>query len=940
MLAKVLSQHSVYTRITKINPILRAKLPFVKYCNNINNNKRNYGTQKGSEFDSISLIRNIGMVAHVDAGKTTTTERMLFYSGFIKRVGEVDLGNTVMDYLPAERERGITINSAAITFGWRNHQFNLIDTPGHIDFTIEVERSIRVLDGCVTILDAVSGVQAQTINVWKQAKKYNIPKLIFINKLDREGASIKRNLVEIKSKLNATPLELQIPVFSFDLKGKEKEIAGFVKQNCGVDLNINSNISKVLPLFLIDVVSMEIICFDIQKGIFNNSFRFSLNSTSKDDPTSEILWKMAIKARSELVESLGSMDDAFLETLLSEEINGDPELVPHPEIKAAIRRQTISCNASPVLFGASYRNFGIQPVLDSIIEYLPSPLDTSLPIGSVNPSSAFVKKKNLLKTQSRKNENEPKNESPLVPDGFTSKIPLDPNAPVVAFAFKVVIDPQRGTMIYVKVYSGTLNAKSTLINSTNNGAREKVNKLLQMYADYPEEVNSFKCGDIGVIIGCKNTRTGDTLLGTDHKSLLNINIKPNKNPQSSKNSPDIFQTKDFLGDNAGAEFSVDSKKHEAVGMYLHGINIPPPVFFCSIEPESPSDEKYLKECLASMMLEDPSLIASISPESGQLLLSGMGELHLEIVTNRLINELKAKAFVGKMRVSYRETIGLPTTVNHAFEKTIQGKNYKFHIGLTVEPIQFSEDGDFDKSDFNEDEVYELDNKNYLAFDNSLDFEESSAQIKTQAKSRQKSTTSDQTGTNIDEIKRIIHGAISTSIYQGPILGFSLTGVKIKVNSFAHFGDDLSSPAAIKMASKSAIKEAFKTAEPLLLEPVMKVTVNVQPEHVGYVMSELERGRRATILSLGEGESDFGNSNHDTNSDTNQTNNLVGTFKNNTFGQLNKDIISRVPLSSMIGFSSVLRKLTAGSGSFTMAVDGFNAVDEKSKGKIIKEFRGY
>ncbi|KAJ1817686.1 Ribosome-releasing factor 2, mitochondrial, partial [Coemansia sp. RSA 2598] len=519
-------------------------------------------------LDSLRRVRNIGIIAHIDAGKTTTTERMLHYAGFTRSIGDVDDGDTVMDYLPAERERGITIQSAAITFGWRDHQLHLIDTPGHVDFTVEVERAMRVLDGAVTIIDAVAGVQAQTKTVWAQAARYSIPRIAFVNKMDRDGANWRKCIADISDKLGARPLVLMVPECSqhwVRLQGKRLET-------------------------WLDIVTMEKIVFDISADNTGSTVRRTPLSLDRDPEA----YAAAAEAREQLVESLAEIDQQIVDVFLSDAVDGDHLAVPTEEIRRAVRRVTLASSACPVLLGASFQNIGVQPLLDAIIDYLPSPADRPLPLAvttaRANATTAVAKK------------------GALANPGSLVEVRLDAQDRLVAFAFKVIVDQQRGPMVFVRVYSGTLDSRMTLVNGTQGGIKERATRLLQMYADTPEEIESIRCGHIGVVLGLKQTKTGDTLLHPQHPALAKSGVKGGK-----KQKQTLVRA---LADSGPAAVPV--------GLQLHGIEVPPPVFFCAVEADSPQDERPLEEALANLVLEDPSLHVSHDAETGQTLLSGMG----------------------------------------------------------------------------------------------------------------------------------------------------------------------------------------------------------------------------------------------------------------------------------------------------------------------------
>ncbi|KAJ2615666.1 Ribosome-releasing factor 2, mitochondrial, partial [Coemansia sp. RSA 1804] len=463
-----------------------------------------------SSSTDIERVRNIGIIAHIDAGKTTTTERMLHYAGYTRSIGNVDDGDTVMDYLPAERERGITIQAAAITFGWRGtHQLHLIDTPGHVDFTVEVERAMRVLDGAVAIVDAVAGVQAQTLTVWRQADRYVVPRIVFVNKMDREGASWTRCVDDIRTKLGTRPLVLQL-LWSLERQSR-----------CPLES-------------WIDVVAMEKIVFDIAHDNTGATVRREPITPGSDAE----MHAAAAAAREQLVETLAELDARIVDVFLSAGVDGNHQLVPAEELRQAVRRATVAAAACPVLLGASYRNVGVQPLLDAVVDYLPSPADRPLPAATVAGA-------------------EPRKKS----GDSAALVRLDPSAKLVAFAFKVIVDPQRGPMVFVRVYSGTLAARATLVNGTRGGVKERALKLLRMYADEPEEIGECASGHICVVLGLKHTRTGDTLLDARHPTLAAKGAaRQQQQAQRNHGSREI---------------------KAAVGLQLHGIDVPPPVFFCA-----------------------------------------------------------------------------------------------------------------------------------------------------------------------------------------------------------------------------------------------------------------------------------------------------------------------------------------------------------------------
>ncbi|KAG2234683.1 P-loop containing nucleoside triphosphate hydrolase protein [Thamnidium elegans] len=756
---------------------------------------------------TIPKTRNIGIIAHIDAGKTTTSERMLYYAGVTKRIGDIDDGDTVMDYLAAERERGITINSAAITFGWQGHRINLIDTPGHVDFTMEVERAVRVLDGAVTILDGVAGVEAQTETVWKQASRYDIPRIAFINKLDRTGAAFGRTVKEIWKKLRTRPLVIQLPIMNEEsMDERHKGLRA-----------------------LVDVVTMETVQWDPSHTDGSIITRTALHPDQS-------VYAEAVKARTALVEALAEMDDAIVDVFF-EAAEGDHLLVPAHDLKAAIRRVTLSNKAVPVLCGASFKNLGVQPLLNAVIDYLPSPLDR--PDALATYSSAK-----------------------------TSLIPLS-DAKLCALAFKVVHDARRGPMVYVKVYSGKLNTRMTLFNTTTR-LKERVNKLLQMYAKDVEEIPTIDAGNIGVIVGLKDTRTGDTLVQSNDTHAIKS------------------------------------------GLQLSNIEIPSPAFFSAVEPASVSDEEAVETALKNLVREDPSLKVWTDEESGQLLVSGMGELHLEIVKDRLVNDFKVKADMGKMRISYRETCQASSEARAEYDKEVMGKRARAACRVEISPIEQEEQ--------TLEEGWILNSGNQLSVaDISQDASEKDPQM------------------NPEDIKQAVQNGLLGGLARGAVLGFPLTKLKVKAFDLETFGPE-TTLGAISACVSNGVFEAVKKANPCLLEPMMEVYTEVNENHIGSVVSNLSGTRRGHVIGL-ESSMD----------DDNDVNDHVQVYAPPDSLLVSSDIEAykpkqvikaHVPLSSMLGYSSALRSLTGGSGSFSMRVIGYGEMGKDRERAVISEMKGW
>ncbi|KAI7851448.1 P-loop containing nucleoside triphosphate hydrolase protein [Circinella umbellata] len=723
-----------------------------------------------------------------------------------------------MDYLKAERERGITINSAAITFGWKGNRINLIDTPGHVDFTMEVERAVRVLDGAVTILDGVAGVEAQTETVWRQSERYGIPRIAFVNKLDRTGAAYGRTIQEIWKKLRARPLALQIPLMD---STEGKGIIGVA-----------------------DLVTMEMIQWDHMDGS-------TMQRTALDDAKHGELYQEAIRGRMALVESLAELDDGIVEVFF-EEADGDHMRVSADALKESLRRVTLDNKAVPVLCGSAFKNLGVQLVLDAVIDYLPSPAERPAALATIDGTKHAL-------------------------------IPLEENGKLCALAFKVTHDSRAGPLVYVKVYSGKINKRMTLYNTTVD-CKERVNKLLQMYAREAEDIPFITAGNIGVIVGLKNTRTGDTLVQSNDTSSIKSNLQ------------------------------------------LGNIDIPSPAFFAAIEPASVSEEKAVDEALKNLTREDPSLKVWTDEDSGQTLISGMGELHLEIVKDRLINDFKCKAEVGKMRISYRETCQSEAAVSASYDREVMGKRSKAKCQVEILPVG---------EDYQDDGSSIVDSGNYLQ----LDLGEVDESKEQQHQKSSASTSSDSPQLSREEVRRAIQTGLLSGLARGAILGFPLTKLKVKVHNLETFGQD-TSVGSISACVANGVQEAIKQAGPCLLEPMMEVHTEVNESDIGSVVSDLSGTRRGHVIGLESSTTDGPNSGYQQDvevyapKDSLLANSEVGEYKT-------KQVVkAHVPLSSMLGYSNGLRSLTGGSGSFSMRVIGYGQMSKDRERGVVEEMRGY
>ncbi|KAF9431885.1 Ribosome-releasing factor 2, mitochondrial [Entomortierella beljakovae] len=821
---------------------------------------------------AIKDCRNIGIIAHIDAGKTTTTERMLHYAGFTRKIGDVDSGDTIMDYMKQERERGITITSAAITFGWKNNRINLIDTPGHVDFTIEVERSIRVLDGAVTILDAVAGVEAQTETVWQQANRQGIPRIAFVNKMDRAGAGFGRTVREMRTRLGCRPVVIQIPVMESPtgLPGSGAKDAVF----SGV----------------VDVLNMEI----LRWGEDTKGTKVSKSPLDSTYPDQE-LYQEAVKARVALVEQLSALDEKIIDLFLTLE---DHMLIEAKDLQSAIRRLTLSSTIVPVLCGASFKNIGVQPLMDSVVDYLPSP----------NERPAALAR---------------------MPDGESIEIGSGgPKERLCALAFKVVHDARRGSMVFVRVYAGQLNERAQLWNSTTH-TKERANKLLQMYAMDVEEIPHVTKGNIGVVLGLKDTRTGDTIIDAH-----------------------------------------DPRK----GLALSGIKIPSPVFFASIEPMSTSDEKPVEEAIKALIREDPSLGVRTDEETGQTLLGGMGELHLEVAKERLISDFKVNAEMGKMRISYKETMGnvgvLSTIPKWEYDREILGKRSRANVGVVVERLErLEQEADNSSQPSTSDK-----DKKHLALEEhdgneiiislaeqptTTDLAGAQAAVE-KANSSGTVIPSGTTDLTIPVIRTAVKNGILSALSRGPLLGYAQTHLKVRLTDIHLFGAD-STPSAISSCVSAAVTEAIRQggnpstkeneSNSVLLEPIMDVRVEVAEKDVGTVIGDISGTRRGRVQSLDGSNQEAGHGIEDSSefqvyappdptynksdspSSSAQLSGGIATMADR------KSIRAQVPLSSMLGYDAALRALTGGTGKFAMEVIGYGEMDFDRQREVIKEMRG-
>jgi elongation factor G len=682
---------------------------------------------------SLENTRNIGIMAHIDAGKTTTTERILYYTGRIHRLGETHEGAATMDWMEQEQERGITITSAATTAQWNDTRINIIDTPGHVDFTVEVERSLRVLDGAVTLFCAKGGVEPQTETVWRQADHYGVPRMAFVNKMDILGADFYRAVDMMKERLRTNAVPLQLPI------GKEETFVG-----------------------IIDLITMTARIYGDDEG-----------KDIKDVDIPEDMKAQAQEWHDQMIEAIAETDEELtMKYLEGEEITID-------ELKVALRKAVIACEITPVLCGTAYKNKGVQMLLDAIIEYMPSPLDIP-PISGVNPETE---------------EEEAR--------------PSSDEEPFSALAFKIMTDPYVGKLCFFRVYSGTLDSGSYVKNATK-GKRERVGRILQMHANHREEIDRVYAGDIAAAVGLKDTTTGDTLCDDNH--------------------PVILESMEF----------------------------PEPVISVAIEPKSKASQDKMNVALAKLAEEDPTFRTFTDTETGQTIISGMGELHLDIIVDRLFREFKVEANVGAPQVAYRETIRKAVKADGKFVRQSGGRGQYGHCVLEVEPLEPGTGYEFVNK-----VVGGAIPKEYIA-----------------------------------PIDAGIQEAMNTGVLGGyPVVDFRVTVVD------GSYHDVDSSEMAFKIAGSMGFKEACRKADPVLLEPMMRVDVVVPEEYMGDVMGDIS-SRRGRIEGM-EARSGA------------------------------QAITAQVPLSEMFGYATVLRSRTQGRGTFVMQIDHFEEVPKSIQEKLLK-----
>ena len=686
---------------------------------------------------SLEKTRNIGIMAHVDAGKTTTTERILYYTGKIHKIGETHEGASQMDWMEQEQERGITITSAATTAQWNNHRVNIIDTPGHVDFTIEVQRSLRVLDGAVTVLDSQSGVEPQTETVWRQATEYGVPRIVFANKMDKIGADFLYSVSTLHDRLQANAHPIQLPI------GSEDDFRG-----------------------IIDLIKMK-------AEIYTNDLGTDI---LEEDIPAEYL-DQAQEYREKLVEAVAETDEELMMKYL------EGEEITNEELKAGIRKATINVEFFPVLCGSAFKNKGVQLMLDAVIDYLPSPLDIPA-IKGINPDT---------------DEEETR--------------PASDDEPFAALAFKIMTDPFVGRLTFFRVYSGVLQSGSYVLN-TSKGKRERIGRILQMHANSRQEIDTVYSGDIAAAVGLKDTTTGDSL--TDEKAKI----------------------------------------------ILESINVPEPVIQLMVEPKSKADQDKMGIALQKLAEEDPTFRVETNVETGETVISGMGELHLDVLVDRMRREFKVEANVGAPQVSYRETFRASTQARGFFKRQSGGKGQFGDVWIEFTPNEEGKGFEFENAIVG--------------------------------------------GVVPREFIPAVEKGLVESMANGVLAGYPMVDVKAKLYDGSYHDVD-SSETAFKIAASLALKEAAKTAQPAILEPMMLVTITVPEENLGDVMGHVtaRRGRVDGMEAHGASQ-------------------IVRAY---------------VPLAEMFGYATVLRSATQGRGTFMMVFDHYEDVPKSVQEEIIKKAKG-
>ncbi len=707
----------------------------------------------------LDKTRNIGIMAHIDAGKTTTTERILYYTGITHKMGEVHEGTAVMDWMEQEQERGITITSAATTCFWKDMRINIIDTPGHVDFTAEVERSLRVLDGAIAILGAVEGVEPQTEAVWRQADKYRVPRIVFVNKMDRTGADFEECVRQLRSKVHANPVVIHFPL------GKEDQFDG-----------------------TIDVIE--------QRALVYKGETLGADYDVAKIPAEHL--EAAKRYREAMIEALAEVDDH----ILNKYAHG--EYVSSEELKQSLRRSAIALKIIPVLCGAAFKNKGVQPLLDAVVDYLPSPVD----IHAVEGVAPGTEEKKLVREASD-------------------------DAPFSALVFKIMTDPFVGQLAFLRVYSGSMKSGDTVYNPRRD-RRERISRLLKMHANKREEISEVYAGDIAAAVGLKTVSTGDTICAED--------------------AAIVFEAMDF----------------------------PAPVISVAIEPKTRADQEKMGIALAKLTQEDPTFKVHTDPDTGQTLISGMGELHLEILVDRMLREFSVGANVGRPEVAYRETVRSAAEAEGKYIRQTGGRGQYGHVILRIDPLDHADPA----------EIAELTKKKaYNKFDPELSLLFLDEIVG---------------GVIPREYIPAVYGGVREAMETGVLAGYEMTGIKATLTDGSYHEVD-SSEIAFKIAGSMAFKDAVHRAKPVLLEPVMKVEVVVPEEFMGDVLGDLS-GRRGRIEA----------------------------FEKRGSTQI---IRATVPLGEMFGYATDLRSRTQGRASYTMHFLRYEQLPGNIEGEVIARVQG-
>ena len=688
----------------------------------------------------LEKIRNIGIAAHIDAGKTTTTERILFYTGKTHKIGEVHDGAAVTDFMDQERERGITIQSAAVTATWKGHQINVIDTPGHVDFTVEVERSLRVLDGVVAVFCAVGGVQSQSETVWRQANRYEVPRMVFVNKMDRTGADFYRVLGQIRDRLRANAYAIQLPIGAED---KMQGIIDLMEMKAEI---YRDDLGKQIDIFDVDT------CDEIPQELKDKAHQY----------------------RDEMVEAIAGEDDALMEKYFE-----DPATITVPELKAALRKAVCDNKIVPVTCGTAFKNKGVQMLLDNVVDYMPSPVDVKAIEGELE-------------------------------DGTKVERHSSDTEPFAALSFKVMTDPFVGRLTFLRVYSGVITSGSYVLNATN-GKKERISRLVRMYADQRIEEQEVYAGDICAAVGLKDTTTGDTLCD------------------------------------------------EEAPIILEKMVFPEPVISVAIEPKTKADQEKMGIALQKLAEEDPSFRVKTDTETGQTIISGMGELHLDIIVDRLLREFKVDANVGKPQVAYRETIRGNADQESKFQRQSGGKGQYGHVKIRISPAE--------------------ENAGFV-FENKI-----------------------VGGAIPKEYIEPARKGMEEALEGGILAGFPMIDVKVELYDGSYHEVD-SSEMAFKIAGSMAIKDGVKKAQPCVLEPMMKVEIEIPDEYTGNIIGDIAK-RRGRV----EGQEPVGN-----------TGNVI--------------VRATVPLANMFGYATDLRSNTQGRGTFSMEFKCYEQVPKNVEEEII------